>query len=141
MAEPRYIGRQRTRTLGVSQSSSNTQGELAILYSHLELMFLFTCSVVMGDINPRDNEGMIPVHCAAHFGRAKHILLLNEGRFNSAPVSMCRLAHKFVWLISRSLITPVPFDPVQLMQTLQLWTLKARQHFTGQSAIQTPPLH
>ncbi len=35
----------------------------------------------MGDINPRDNEDMTPVHCAAQFGRAKHIALLNEGSF------------------------------------------------------------
>lgn len=32
-----------------------------------------------GDINPRDGEGMTPVHCAAQMGSARHITLLIEG--------------------------------------------------------------
>ena len=36
--------------------------------------------VVYGTVNPRDNEGMTPVHCAAHFGRPRHIQLMDEGQ-------------------------------------------------------------
>jgi hypothetical protein len=36
--------------------------------------------LVMGDINIHDVEGMTPLHCAAHLGRARHIAILNEGR-------------------------------------------------------------
>ena len=43
-----------------------------------QLLFCLS-SVVMGEINPRDNEGMTPLHCAAHFARPKHIVLLSEG--------------------------------------------------------------
>ncbi len=53
--------------------------KVSLLSSLLYKLFVF--SVVMGDINPRDNEGMTPVHCAAQLGRPKHILLLNEGKF------------------------------------------------------------
>lgn len=85
MAEPLYIGQQLTRTPGVSQFSLNTQGQFIITHNHLiKTVLFFNCSIVMGDINPRDNEGMTPVHCAAQLGRAKHILLLNEGQFNSS---------------------------------------------------------
>lgn len=47
-------------------------------------LFAFSLGrVVMGDINPRDNEGMTPLHCAAHFSRPKHISLLCEGKNTS----------------------------------------------------------
>ena len=39
------------------------------------------CRLVMGDINVHDVEGMTPLHCAAHLGRARHIALLNAGKY------------------------------------------------------------
>ena len=34
----------------------------------------------MGDINPRDNEGMTPLMCAAQYNKPRHIILMNEGK-------------------------------------------------------------
>lgn len=42
------------------------------------------CRVVLGDINPRDGEGMTPLMCAAQYGKPRHILLMNEG---NSPLS------------------------------------------------------
>lgn len=38
-----------------------------------------TIRTVLGNVNPQDGEGMTPLHCAAEFGRPRHILLLSEG--------------------------------------------------------------
>lgn len=37
-------------------------------------------SIVMGDINVRDDEGMSPLHCAAQYCRPKHVQVLFEGK-------------------------------------------------------------
>lgn len=42
------------------------------------IMTLF--SIVNGNINPKDNEQMTPVHCAAQYNAAKHITIMNEGK-------------------------------------------------------------
>ena len=43
------------------------------------VLSLFHCRIVMGNVNQQDNEGMTPLHCASHFCRPRHIVLLNEG--------------------------------------------------------------
>lgn len=43
-------------------------------------------SIVNGNINPQDKEGMSPVHCAAQFGSAKHIALMIEGIVNAYSI-------------------------------------------------------
>lgn len=62
-------------TLAIEYSNAcGTMGEVFIQTSYFP-----TVSIVMGDINPCDNESMTPLHCAAQFGRHKHIALLNQG--------------------------------------------------------------
>ena len=51
--------------------------------------YIHTYRVVMGDINPRDNEGMTPLHCAAHFCRPRHIELLHEGARDNSILLEC----------------------------------------------------
>lgn len=71
--------------------------------------------VVYGDINPKDNEGMTPLHCAALFGRPKHISLLNEGTSSSlTTIQVPLLGHDltislpFILLLFSYSFTPFP---------------------------------
>jgi len=52
--------------------------------------------MVMGDIDPRDNEGMTPLHCAAHLCKPRHIAVLDEGIkwevLNMSEMCVCFLA-------------------------------------------------
>lgn len=49
------------------------------LFTSIYMHLLLSYRLVMGDINVHDVEGMTPLHCAAHLGRARHIALLNAG--------------------------------------------------------------
>lgn len=95
MVELLYTGHHLQRTLSVCQYYWTMQGICERAKPYVLLLPCTLYRIVNGDINPKDNEGMTPVHCTAQMGTSKHVVQLIEGKpvLQSLLIRRCSVAN------------------------------------------------
>ena len=97
---------------------------------------------VLGDINPIDGEGMTPLHCAAQYGRPRHIILLSEGIIYITLKPFVHAGHQLNYYHLTQYIAGCDFSTVDIeMKTALHWTASNRDSACVEALLDAyPPL-